>query len=154
MMDLMGKDRRRDVRRSRAFALLGAVVLLASSMSMAANEEGQPSVGSSSNSVTTCVIQLNFLYVHGVKNDDASRINAANSLADLKNSIEADIPTWISNYQAAHPGGALTVAGSTANLYTAPASPSPPTSSLGPTSMDDWEAGDPGCATTKQGDPC
>jgi hypothetical protein len=37
--------------------------------------------------------------IHGVKNDGAYRINAANSLADLKNSIEADIPTWISNSQ-------------------------------------------------------
>src|SRR5262249_36762392 len=149
MMDLLGKDRRRDMRRSRAFALLGAVALLASSMSVVANEEGQPSVGASS---TTGVIQLNFLYVHGVKNDGASRINAANSLADLKNSIEADIPTWISNYQAAHPGVTINVASATANLYTAPASPYHPTDSLGPTYMDDWEVGDPGCATAKQGD--
>jgi hypothetical protein len=89
MKDLFGKDRRRDMRRSRAFALLGTVALLASSISVAAYEEGQPSVGASSNSVTTGVIQLNFLYVHGVKNDGASRINAANSLADLKNSTES-----------------------------------------------------------------
>src|SRR5215468_5949825 len=135
MMDLLGKYRRRDMRRSRAFALLGAIALLASSMSMAANEEGQPSVGGSSNSVTTGVIQLNFLYVHGVKNDDASRINAANSLSDLKNSIEADIPNWISNYQTAHPGVTINVASATANLYTAPASPYHPTDSLGPTHM-------------------
>src|SRR5215813_1515457 len=104
MMDLLGKNRRRDMRRSRAFALLGAVAVLASFISVAANEEGEPSVGASSSSVTTGAIQLNLLYVHGVKNDDASRINAANSLADLKNSVEAEIPTWISNYQAAHPG--------------------------------------------------
>src|SRR5262249_58493754 len=26
--------------------------------------------------------------------------------------------------------------------------------SLGPMRMDDWEVGDPGCATTRQGDPC
>lgn len=142
------------MRRSRAFALLGTVALLASTMSVAANKEGQPSIGASSNSVTTGVIQLNFLYVHGVKNDGASRIIAANSLADLKNSIEADIPTWISNYQAAHPGVTINVASATANLYTTPASPYHPTDSLGPTHMDDWEVGDPGCATTKQGDPC
>src|SRR5262245_29243759 len=122
MMDLLGKYRRRDMRRSRAFAHLGAVALLESSMSLAANEEGHPSVGASSSSVTTGAIQLNFLYVHGVKNDDASRINAANSLADLKNSIEANIPTWISNYQAAHPGVTINVASAAANLYTASAS--------------------------------
>ncbi|HKX28701.1 MAG TPA: hypothetical protein VJ302_13465 [Blastocatellia bacterium] len=133
------------MRRSRAFVLLGAVALLASSLSVAANEEGQASTGA---------IQLNFLYVHGVKNDDASRINAANSLADLKNSVEADIPTWISNYQAAHPGVTINVASATANLYTAPASPYHPSDSLDPTLMDDWEVGDPGCTTTRQGDPC
>jgi hypothetical protein len=65
------------MRRNRAFALLGAVALLASSISVAANKDRQPAVGASSNSVTTGVIQLNFLYVHGVKNDGASRINAA-----------------------------------------------------------------------------
>src|SRR5262249_57686620 len=60
----------------------------------------------------------------------------------------------ISKYQAAHPGVTINVASAAANLYTAPASPYHPTDSLGPTHMDDWEVGDPGCATTKQGDPC
>jgi hypothetical protein len=100
-------------------------------------------------------LQLNLLYVHGVQNDDSGRINAANSLADLKNSIEADIPRWISNFQAAHHGGVtINFASAAANLYTAEPSPYHPTDSLGPTHMDDWEVGDPGCATTKQGDPC
>jgi hypothetical protein len=140
--------------KSRAFAFFGAVALLASCVSVAANEEGLPTVGASSSSVTTGAIQLNLLYVHGVKNDDASRNNAANSLVDLKNSIEADIPSWISNYQAAHPGVTVNFASAAANLYTAPASPYHPTDSPDPRHMDDWEVGDPGCATTRQGDPC
>src|SRR5688572_27975972 len=154
MMNLLWKNRRRYMRRSRAFALLGAVAALASCISVAANEWEAGPLGASSNSAPAGVIQLNLLYIHGVSNSNSSRLNASNSLADLKNSVQAEIPTWISNYEAAHPGVTINVASAAANLYTAAASPYHPSDSLNPLLMDDWEVGDPGCATTRQGDPC
>lgn len=60
----------------------------------------------------------------------------------------------IASYQASHPGVAITVASASANLYTATPSGRHPSDSTDPTLMDDWEVGDPGCTTARQGDPC
>ncbi|HLL85183.1 MAG TPA: hypothetical protein VK420_21110 [Longimicrobium sp.] len=98
--------------------------------------------------------QINFLFVHGVKGCPSDRLNAANSLDELDNAIRAELPNRISAYQAAHPGITVTWRTARANLYTAPASGHHPSDSTDPLNMDDWEVGDPGCATTRQGDPC
>lgn len=98
--------------------------------------------------------QLNFLYVHGVKSCDADRQNAQGSLSDLDIAIQADLPNRIAAWQAAHPGISVSWRAVRANLYTAPASAYHPSDSKGSLYMDDWEVGDPGCSTTKQGDPC
>ncbi|HEX3759011.1 MAG TPA: hypothetical protein VHW23_09910 [Kofleriaceae bacterium] len=102
----------------------------------------------------TGTIQLNLLYLHGVQNTAGGRTGAGNSLNDLKAAINADLPSLIASYQASHPGVTVQVASASANLYTATPSGIHPSDSTDPTLMDDWEVGDPGCSSTRQGDPC
>ncbi|MDX2166700.1 MAG: hypothetical protein SF182_06535 [Deltaproteobacteria bacterium] len=99
-------------------------------------------------------VELNLLYVHGVKNCTAERQNAEGSLADLQAVVDAALPGRIATFQAAHPGVTLTVHSAAANLYTATPSGIHPSDSPDPLDMDDWEVGDPGCSASQQGDPC
>lgn len=99
-------------------------------------------------------VQLNILYVHGVKGCPEHRQNAEGSLNELQAAIDTALPTYISEYQASHPGVTVVTRSAHANLYTAPASPYHPSDSTDPLNMDDWEVGDPGCTTTRQGEPC
>jgi hypothetical protein len=99
-------------------------------------------------------VELNLLYVHGIKNCTASRQGAEDSLADLAAVVDAALPARIAAFQAAHPGVTLVVHSAAANLYTATPSGVHPSDSPDPLNMDDWEVGDPGCSTTQQGDPC
>jgi hypothetical protein len=99
-------------------------------------------------------VQLNFLFIHGVKGCEGSRLHAENSLTDLESALLSDLPGRVSAYQVAHPGVTVAVKTARANLYTAPASPLHPSDSTSPLLMDDWEAGDPGCSATRQGEPC
>ncbi|HEX6290097.1 MAG TPA: hypothetical protein VFZ66_12945 [Herpetosiphonaceae bacterium] len=102
----------------------------------------------------TQTIQLNLLYVHGVKGGTSDRQNAQYSLDELEAAVNAEIGSRIQTYQSAHPGVTIAYRSARANLYTATPSPYHPSDSLGPLYMDDWEVGDPGCTTTKQGQPC
>jgi pimeloyl-ACP methyl ester carboxylesterase len=99
-------------------------------------------------------IEVNILYVHGVKNCSTERQNAQNSLVALDTAIGGELAARISSWQTAHPGDTVVVNRRFANLYTATPSPYKPSDSNGPLNMDDWEIGDPGCTTTQQGDPC
>ncbi len=99
-------------------------------------------------------VELNLLYVHGIKNCASSRQTAEDSLADLAAAVDAALPARIAAFQAAHPGVNLVVHSAAANLYTATPSGVHPSDSPDPLNMDDWEVGDPGCSTTQQGDPC
>lgn len=99
-------------------------------------------------------LQLHFLYVHGVKGCQEHRMNAENSLNELEAAVNAELPAWIADYQASHPGVTIVTSSAQANLYTATPSPYHPSDSSDPLNMDDWEVGDPGCSTSKQGDPC
>ena len=99
-------------------------------------------------------VQLNFLYVHGVKGCPAHRLGAEGSLNELQAAVDAALPARVSAYQSAHPGVTVVTRSAHANLYTAPASGYHPSDSTDPLNMDDWEVGDPGCTTTKQGHPC
>ncbi|HEY0606833.1 MAG TPA: hypothetical protein VGD58_28195 [Herpetosiphonaceae bacterium] len=99
-------------------------------------------------------IQLNILYIHGVKGGTADRQNAQGSLDELETAINAEIGSRIAAYETANPGTTIAFRSARANLYTATPSPYHPSDSLGPLFMDDWEVGDPGCTTTKQGQPC
>lgn len=111
-------------------------------------------VTTTTSAATTGAIQLTLLYIHGVKNDAGSRSGAQHSLDDLKAAVTSDLPSLIATYQANHPGTTITVASASANLYTATPSGIHPSDSTDPTLMDDWEVGDPGCTTSRQGDPC
>jgi pimeloyl-ACP methyl ester carboxylesterase len=111
-------------------------------------------LGTITSAATTGAIQLNFLYIHGVQNDATGRSRANNSLNDLRTAVTNDLPAQIASYQASHPGVTITVASASANLYTATPSGIHPSDSTDPTLMDDWEVGDPGCTTSRQGDPC
>jgi len=104
--------------------------------------------------LATGTLELNLLYIHGVNSDPGGRMRAHNSLNDLKNAVNADLPALIATYQAAHPGVTVKVASASANLYTATPSGMHPSNSSDPTAMDDWQVGSPGCTTSKQGDPC
>jgi pimeloyl-ACP methyl ester carboxylesterase len=102
----------------------------------------------------TGAVQLNLLFIHGVENDAGARSRAHNTLNDLRSAITADMPSLIANYEASHPGVTIQFAAASANLYTATPSGFHPSDSTDPTLMDDWEVGDPGCTTSRQGDPC
>ena len=99
-------------------------------------------------------IEINLLYVHGVKSCQAERQNAQGSFTDLEQAVNADLPGRIASYQAAHPGTTIVTHSARANLYTATPSGYHPSDSPDPINMDDWKVGDPGCSTTQQGDPC
>jgi hypothetical protein len=116
--------------------------------------EGSTGNGLQTAAFTTGAIQINLLYIHGVNNDAGGRSRAHNSLNDLKAAVAAELPSRIASYQASHPGVTIRFASASANLYTAKPSPLHPSDSTDPTLMDDWEVGDPGCTTSRQGDPC
>lgn len=99
-------------------------------------------------------VQLNFLYIHGVKGCNSDRLNAENSLNELADAIKAELPARIQAYQNANPGVTVVTRHVLANLYTADPSGFHPSDSTNPLNMDDWEVGDPGCTTTVQGQPC
>jgi pimeloyl-ACP methyl ester carboxylesterase len=103
---------------------------------------------------TPGTVELNLLYIHGVQSDASGRAHAERSLGDLRGSLDTDLPGLIATYQASHPGVVITTHSAVANLYTATPSGIHPSDSTDPTLMDDWEVGDPGCTTTRQGDPC
>lgn len=130
--------------------LLPAAALCAAVPACAAVEPVDESVATA----TTGDRQLNLLYIHGVQNSAGGRTGAHSSLNDLKAAIAADLPSLIASYQAAHPGATIHAASASVNLYTATSSGIHPSDSTDPTLMDDWEVGDPGCASTRQGDPC
>lgn len=111
-------------------------------------------LGESAGAATTGTIQLNLLYIHGVENSAGARTGAHNTLSDLRTAVAGDLPSLIASYQASHPGVTIHFASASANLYTATPSGIHPSDSTDPTLMDDWEVGDPGCTTTRQGDPC
>lgn len=99
-------------------------------------------------------LQVHFLYVHGVKSCPEQRMNAERSLVDLEAAMAAELGPRIAAYEAAHPGVTVVTSSARANLYTAESSGMQPSDSSDPLLMDDWEVGDPGCATTRQGEPC
>ncbi|HYC53431.1 MAG TPA: hypothetical protein VEL28_00615 [Candidatus Binatia bacterium] len=99
-------------------------------------------------------VELNLLYVHGVNNCASSRQNAHNNLDELQAAVDASLAARIAAFQAAHPGVAVVTDSAHANLYTAEASGFHPSDSVDPLNMDDWEVGDPGCTTSRQGEPC
>jgi pimeloyl-ACP methyl ester carboxylesterase len=153
--------------RSRHAAVLSCFAMLAGCVSSEPEEPTQPEqpvepdgpAGQDQPTVPVEVqaagtLQLNLLFVHGVQSEAGGRAHAERSLSDLRTSITADLPSLIASYQASHPGVTVTVASAVANLYTATPSGIHPSDSTDPTLMDDWEVGDPGCTTTRQGDPC
>lgn len=99
-------------------------------------------------------LQLHLLYVHGVKGCQEHRLGAEGSLDELQAAIDAALPDWIAAHEAGHPGVTVVTSSAHANLYTATPSPYHPSDSSDPLNMDDWEVGDPGCATGRQGEPC
>ena len=138
----------------RSLGFLPAVCLMLSCTAEPGIEPDSAPTSQTTSAATTGAIQLNLLYVHGVENDAGSRSRAHNSLSDLKAAVAADLPALIAGYQASHPGVTINVASASANLYTATPSGIHPSDSTDPTLMDDWEVGDPGCSSTRQGDPC
>jgi len=116
--------------------------------------ESEPSAVAESPAAAASVVQLNLLFIHGVQNDAGGKSRAHNALNDLRNAIASDMPSLIASYQASHPGVSISFAAASANLYTAAPSGLHPSDSTDPTLMDDWEVGDPGCTTSRQGDPC
>lgn len=108
----------------------------------------------SSTTTTTLVVELNLLYVHGLKSCPSSRTNAHNTLDELESAVAASLPARIAAWEAAHPGVHVVTNSRRANVYTATPSGIHPSDSTDPLNMDDWEVGDPGCSTTQQGQPC
>jgi pimeloyl-ACP methyl ester carboxylesterase len=128
-------------------------VIVACTAACLAPEETDPEIDVSE-SAATGEIQINLLFIHGVQNQASGRLRAHNALNDLRTAITSNMPSRIASYQASHPGVTISFAAASANLYTARPSGRHPSDSSDPTLMDDWEVGDPGCTTTRQGDPC
>ena len=142
------------MRNVRSAVLRGSIVLLLGCTGTY-DEVAENSVSATTEGLyTQGTIQLNILYVHGVQNTDSGRLNAHHALSDLQNNVATNMPSWIASYQSTHPGVTINFASAAANLYTATPSPYHPSDSAGPTHMDDWEVGHPGCTTTRQGNPC
>jgi pimeloyl-ACP methyl ester carboxylesterase len=99
-------------------------------------------------------VEVNLLYVHGLKSCTSARQNAENTLVDLESVVNAALPARIAAWEAAHPGVHVVTRSARANVYTATPSGFHPSDSTDPLLMDDWEVGDPGCSTSAQGDPC
>lgn len=137
----------------RTFALGVPLCLALLSACVAPDVPDVPDESTTSAAATT-PLELHFLYIHGVENTASSRLNAHNTLNDLKAAVAADLPSLIASYQASHPGVVITASSASANLYTATPSGIHPSDSTDPTLMDDWEVGDPGCTAKVQGDPC
>ncbi len=137
-----------------SMCLIGSTCLAFASGCASVDPGPESTLAETTGAFTTGTIQLNLLYIHGVQSSAGGRAGAQGSLNDLKSSLAADLPGLIANYQASHPGVAITVASASANLYTATPSGRHPSDSTDPTLMDDWEVGDPGCMTARQGDPC
>jgi hypothetical protein len=68
--------------------------------------------------------------------------------------VNAALPARVAAWEAANPGTHVVTRSARANVYTATPSGIHPSDSPDPLNMDDWEAGDPGCSATQQGDPC
>jgi hypothetical protein len=98
--------------------------------------------------------ELNLLYVHGVKSCELARLNAHFSLKTLDDEVLGEMQQRIAEYKKTRPALRVAVRSYRANLYSIKASPMHPSNSKGPTAMDDWEVGDPGCSARVQGDPC
>jgi hypothetical protein len=92
--------------------------------------------------------------VHGLKSCTGSRQNAHNTLNELESAVNAALPARIAAWEAANPGVHVVTRSARANVYTATPSGIHPSDSPDPLNMDDWEAGDPGCSATQQGQPC
>jgi len=99
-------------------------------------------------------VRLDLLFVHGVQGCQGSRERAGGALDELEAAVVAALPARVAAYEASHPGTTVVVRTARTNLYTAPGSGSQPSDSPNPLNMDDWEAGDPGCQATRQGEPC
>src|SRR5689334_3551676 len=82
-----------------------------------------------SGSASARQIEVNLLYVHGVKNCQPQRQNAAGSLTSLGSAMASALPARITTWQNAHPGDTVVVNQAYANLYTAAPSPYHPSDS-------------------------
>lgn len=100
------------------------------------------------------VVELNFLFVHGVQGDEGGQSRAERSLEDLETSLMGEFAGRAEAFELGHPLVKLSAKSARANIYTGAPSPNHPSDSPGPITMDDWEIGAPGCATARQGDPC
>jgi hypothetical protein len=144
------------------FALCLALALACGSEPESASEAGAPTADaavasdgrSPDGGVRQPEVELNLLYVHGVKSCEVSRLNAHFSLKTLDDEVLGETEQRIADYKKTHPNLNVVVRSHRANLYSAKASPTHPSDSKGPESMDDWEVGDPGCSTRAQGDAC
>jgi hypothetical protein len=99
-------------------------------------------------------VEFHLLYVHGVQNCADDRRNADGALDELRAAVDEELPSRIEEFETRHSDVVLGVTSAHANLYTATPSGFQPSDSLDPLAMDDWEAGDPGCAAKQQGEPC
>jgi len=99
-------------------------------------------------------LELHLLYVHGVQTCADDRAGADGALDELRAAVDEELPARSAEFSARHEGFVLNATSAHANLYTASPSGFHPSDSPDPLRMDDWEAGDPGCESAKQGEPC
>lgn len=100
------------------------------------------------------LVELNFLFIHGVQGDENGQSKAERSLTDLEASLLPELAARAATFELANPLVRVRVKSARANIYTGQPSAYYPSDSKGPIAIDDWEVGAPGCETTRQGDPC
>ena len=118
-------------------------------------EDGaEDDAGETTGPVSESALQLHFLYVHGVLSCDDRKQRGDELLRALEITVNNAIAPRIEQLQRDNPGLEVVTSSGTANIYTAQSSGVTPSDSTDPLRLDDWEAGDPGCETSEQGEPC
>ena len=113
----------------------------------------EDTAGTDSTGTATQTVELNFVFVHGIKSCADQQMSAADSLVDLDEALQAVAPDLVAAFEAEHPGVQLQVASARVNVYLADPSPEAP-AGADPTQMDQWNVGYDGCGSEVPGDPC
>jgi hypothetical protein len=124
-----------------------------SSSGVLLNDAGMP-IGEDGAVLKLPTIEVNIMYVHGVKSCELARVAAHYSLKSLDDEVLGAAEERIAAYKAEHPGIDVVFRTRRANLYTAKRSAKIPTGA-NPINMDDWTLdAAAGCGARVQGDPC
>ncbi len=118
-----------------------------------ASSDGLETSDTTGTGTGTETVELNFVFVHGIKSCAEQQMSAADSLVDLDQALQAAMPELVATFEAEHPGVQLQVGSARVNVYLAEPSPDAPPGA-DPTLLDQWRVGYDDCGSRVPGDPC